>query len=428
MPVLMELVKAGWEQARVEATHEPSGPSEWSLSTEIAIALGKIGAEGDPLALAALIELVKHPEAPTRNYAVIALERLGPKAKKAVPALIESLKGPDIVLRRCSAAALARAGEPEVRAALPALLEAMTDDDWWVRTRAAEALSFFGASARPAVPEMVRLLHGLNPEMRRLTATTLGELRTNAAVAAPALLAAADDEEKMVRDAARLSLPRLMPGLEPTASAASDLTSGDPPHRFQAAFALSGVLAATLTETEAVSALRSALKDDDDAVREMAAASLGHLGPAASPATQELIAALDDVATAVSQAAAFALGRVAPRDAAALAALARALGDERGEVRRSVATALARLGPQAVSTVPALIAAQAGQDNPSPRACRGHPVCFGAHRPCRPGGAGADRGARGPVERHSRGSRLCAGPARFEKRIGGVGSVVGPTA
>ena len=74
-----------------------------------------------------------------RSKAVSALERIGPAAEAAVPALNEALQDDDSGVRSKAASALGRIG-PAAKAAVPALIEALQDDDYWVRSKAALAL------------------------------------------------------------------------------------------------------------------------------------------------------------------------------------------------------------------------------------------------------------------------------------------------
>ena len=60
--------------------------------------------------------------------------------------------------------------------------------------------------------------------------------------------------------------------------------------------------------------MTAALRDGDRDVRQNAAQSLGHIGPAALPAAAELSAALRDSQWQVRRAAAYALGRLGTRD------------------------------------------------------------------------------------------------------------------
>jgi Skp family chaperone for outer membrane proteins len=66
----------------------------------------------------ALVKALQDDNALVRKRVVIALERLGPKAKVAVPALEKSLKDPDADVRAAAAAALERIDSPRSLSAL----------------------------------------------------------------------------------------------------------------------------------------------------------------------------------------------------------------------------------------------------------------------------------------------------------------------
>jgi hypothetical protein len=74
-----------------------------------------------------------------RHGAAVAIKRLGPAARAAVPALAEALKGEDPSLRRLAAEALAEIG-PGAKEAVPALTGALQDSDARVRREAGEAV------------------------------------------------------------------------------------------------------------------------------------------------------------------------------------------------------------------------------------------------------------------------------------------------
>jgi hypothetical protein len=88
------------------------------------------------------------------------------------------------------------------------------------------------------------------------------------------------------------------------------------------------------------------LSADDAADRQRAAAALGGLGVAASPAVPTLAEALGDEDAKVRQAAAEALGRIGPEARSATSALSRALGDPDADVRESAAVALVAIQAQ----------------------------------------------------------------------------------
>jgi len=80
-----------------------------------------------------------------------ALKKIGPKAVKAVPALIEGSGDPDGEIRRVPATSLAGIG-PGASKAVPALVHLVSDIDTDVRWTACVALGAIGPKAAKAVP------------------------------------------------------------------------------------------------------------------------------------------------------------------------------------------------------------------------------------------------------------------------------------
>jgi HEAT repeat protein len=87
-----------------------------------------------------LIEALTDEDPGVRERAAVALGRLGPEAKPAVPALILAIRDEsNWVIRAEAAIALGNIG-PEAKAALRTLVAALRDDSEYVREQAARAL------------------------------------------------------------------------------------------------------------------------------------------------------------------------------------------------------------------------------------------------------------------------------------------------
>lgn len=92
-----------------------------------------------------------------RLKSVVALARIGPDAKAAVPALTEALKNRDPDLREEAAKALGHIG-PDAKTAVPVLIRALKDKVDGVRRDAVVALGCIGPDAKAAVPELAEAL------------------------------------------------------------------------------------------------------------------------------------------------------------------------------------------------------------------------------------------------------------------------------
>jgi HEAT repeat protein len=109
VPALADIIRAGEEADRRAFRSFAASDSPGALAT---VALGQIGAEGNPEALAILAGLIETPGSTVGLDAASELARLGPKAKPAVPALVKALKDPREVVRSSAREALASIGGP----------------------------------------------------------------------------------------------------------------------------------------------------------------------------------------------------------------------------------------------------------------------------------------------------------------------------
>jgi HEAT repeat protein len=153
----------------------------------------------DPSLEASLPVLIKALEDPTSSsdevsLATRALSYLGPRARPAVPLLLEGLKHGDLGQQ-----ALVEIGI----AAIPGLTDALKHKDAAVRRRAASVLARIGPAARSAVPAITDLVKDPDPLVRSAAVVALGEVHRDKAVP---LLIALLREDKTVEDAAAQEL------------------------------------------------------------------------------------------------------------------------------------------------------------------------------------------------------------------------------
>lgn len=225
---------------------------------------GKLTAAAVPALLAAL----KNPDREVRHEAVVLLERLGPDAREAIPALIAVLKRDPIDEKR-----LGR-GDPNA-------------DSWDPGSKAAHALVAIAGHSEPAAQVAAALAEVINsghPERRHAAASALrsGLPKVHATMAVPALI-------RMLRESDAISY-------------GYDIGS-------VAAMALGGLAPGTPSAGEAVTALTVALRSE--AKRIAALDALSRFGTAARGAVPRVKALKDQDPNAnVRRAATNALTRI----------------------------------------------------------------------------------------------------------------------
>jgi HEAT repeat protein len=116
--------------------------------------------------------LLKDKTGLVRDAAALALGKIGPEAKTAVPVLTELLK--DEWVRKTAALALGEIGL-EARTAVPALTELLKKE--WVRQTAASALGNIGPEAKTAIPALTELLQDPDKDLHKTVAEALQEIK-----------------------------------------------------------------------------------------------------------------------------------------------------------------------------------------------------------------------------------------------------------
>src|SRR5262249_59778716 len=97
-----------------------------------------------------LLEMAQAKEADHRARAAQVLGRIGPEARRAVPALLKLLNDKNTVVRQEAVTALANI-DPKDKVVAAALTQAQKDNDVRVRRRVVRALSGVGEQAIPAL-------------------------------------------------------------------------------------------------------------------------------------------------------------------------------------------------------------------------------------------------------------------------------------
>lgn len=151
------------EETRFHPAEDASNGSEPDPSP-IALQLGTLcgfltGTNGVPSELApVLARVVTSPYRHVAQNSALALARIGPPAKVAVPALTQALQHDSALVRNHAAFALAKI-DSKSSAAVQVLIEGLKHPNREVRADAAGHLAELGEAVRPALPELKKLLH-----------------------------------------------------------------------------------------------------------------------------------------------------------------------------------------------------------------------------------------------------------------------------
>ena len=263
-----------------------------------------LGAIGKPAAEAVqdLVVLTKDANAEVRRYAMVALTNLG-AATAAIPHLSRGLRDEDSKVRQAAAWRLARAGKPGVSA----LREALKDSGPTVRALAAGALEEAGEPGEEAIPGLIAALDDPDARVREAAAFALNAFGVRLKAAIPILT------EVLRRDTRRSDSPDAMDAAYVLSRfgerAVPDLMSIV--RDAKAAEHARDCAALALSRTgswSAVTALRESLKAEDPNVRRLAAMSFASMGPSAMEALPQLAFALADDDPRVRAHAAVAVG------------------------------------------------------------------------------------------------------------------------
>jgi HEAT repeat protein len=167
-------------------------------------ALDAIETIGRPAAPAApaLVRAFRDPDRFVRWAAARTMGKVGPVDPRVeVPALARLLEDADVDVFRSAAVALERYG-PLAADAVPALIRALKADHWVMRIQAIESLETVGTGAASAIPGLAGSLSDSDARVRRYAADVLGRFGPMAKEAIPALTAALGDSNGDVRKAA----------------------------------------------------------------------------------------------------------------------------------------------------------------------------------------------------------------------------------
>ena len=218
---LPELLNQRAQHRKVSDSVRQLSSPEAEARAQACYTLGAAGADAAESVPALAGVLVGDPDTAVRRAAALALLKLTPASREAVPQLTQALTDQEAVVRAYAALTLYRLHD-DARPAVAALLIALVADNndtnaekftFTVREVVALALGRASAGTADAVPALMAALQAASTDpMRRAVAQALGEVGPPAAPALPLLRALFDSKDPDVRDAANRATGRIESG------------------------------------------------------------------------------------------------------------------------------------------------------------------------------------------------------------------------
>ncbi|MHC4984071.1 MAG: HEAT repeat domain-containing protein [Planctomycetota bacterium] len=238
-------------RCRAENGLQYAGPRAKRALPALVVALGEVMAATEALAAQARRAPPARPiMAPYQNSLRTAISSIGPATKKEVPALTKLLLEHEKAKVRQTAAVALRQSEPgpEIREAVPALAAALRDKEVGVRICAVIALQSIGLYAKEAVPALTAATRDADATVRNYASGALDSIR-QAEQRMVSMIEALKHERALVRQTTAEALGRMGP-----------------------------------KASEAIPALQEALRDENEDVRKAAAEALKKIQGEAQPA------------------------------------------------------------------------------------------------------------------------------------------------
>ena len=340
-------------------------------------ALGKIGPAAKD-AVPALTELFKDPNANVRRTVFNALHSIHPGPKIMIPLCTKMLEDADPTMQTRILGAIADGGAeavpgliaalknekacfwaliilrdsnvaPVAKDAVPAIVETLKDKRVQIRREAVLTLGALGNAAKPALPELAKLL---TDETSRVAATfVMGQLGEIPKDAEGTIRANAKSDDGMLSSTSLWALARVHPEdkelrKETTEKLVERLKDKN---AFVRAMAARALVALPPAPDITVPIFEKALKGADENTMHMAMNALAALG---APAVPRLIEALTH--EKFRPEIIYTLGRIGPAAAPATEELAKLVEDKNSRVANEAIIALGNIGPAAKAAVPAL--------------------------------------------------------------------------
>ena len=284
------------------------------------VLVGTVTTRADETSAEKLAQTLRSADGSAQLKACEALAAMGPKAKAALPALVEALKSDKADLQWRAALAIGAIGSG-ADDAVPALTKALASDNPKVRAYAAHALGEIGPAAQSAASALIKLAVDKDQYVRREVRDALPLIGAPKELTRPLMIQTLNDAGPVDAAAAILTLAELGAEIVPQLCEALE----DQRACYWACLALSEIGA---DAKAAVPHLTKILDNEDPEVRIGALIALGEIGKPSAPAVSKIIQLLaNDEIDGVRYAAAFALGSIGEKGPA-MRALADALDSE----------------------------------------------------------------------------------------------------
>ena len=312
-------------------------------------ALHSLSEAGDRI-VPAMIEVLKNDK--TRYWGLIILHELGPKAKDAVPTLVEILSDKRAEVRMEALMALAAIG-PDAKDAAGAVIKQLSDPEVAVQRAAALAAGRIGPACIGATPKLRDGYKDADEFHKNICIWALAKIRTDKPAyrdtAIQKLLIGLRNKDRQVQAACARGLIDLKPNEAETQQMvnvlAKVLQEGEEPNKHEAAHALSVI------GEPAVNALIHGLKHAS--VQVPVASVLGGMGPKAKEAIPALLWVVDNGRAEARREALLALANIASDDpAAVIPTFRKVLSDPVAEIQIMGVFALGKIGAPAKDAIP----------------------------------------------------------------------------
>ena len=285
------------------------------------------------------------------------LEKIGPAAKPAVPALIKTLKDKKWNIRKNSAKALGAIGS-NAKSAVSELVGILKDEVVSVRYNAAFALVAIGIKINSVASVLTEALKDKDKYVRTKATKALSDIGQVAKAAIPELVETLKDKEEMVQIAAAETLEKI--GVIPQNTVTPDMVLTLITALYHKNERINSYATMVLEKIDVIPLdvmpdLINALQTKEQRIRSTVAKVLKNMGTEAREAIPALIKALDikdlEVTTAINE----ALEKIGPSTETELNLIANLLNNSNPAVVRGAVVEIGKMGNIARHIVPKLI-------------------------------------------------------------------------